>query len=365
MKLGFFPRLLLAFLIVICVAGAFFYLVANALGPTLLQGHLAMMGITHHNVPPGTSTMLTDLEIAYRRALAQSIFWAFIATLLVGGGLSFFIARQITSPLEHMRRAARRIAAGEYKERVTYTGPAEMTELASDFNTMAAGLEYVERQRSELIRNLAHEARTPLMNLRGYIEALEDGVFSLTEETLGATKRQLTRLERLMTDLSLLSRVEARQEGVKLERVQIMPVVNFTCTALKPQFDTKKVELILEPWESEVWVMADPIRTEQVLTNLLTNALRHTPAEGQVHVWLSHEDRFLKLHVKDTGDGIPQKDLAHIFERFYRGSSRDDNTGSGIGLTIAEYFVKAQGGTIGVDSHKGQGSHFWFSLPLA
>jgi histidine kinase len=263
-----------------------------------------------------------------------------------------------------MRQAARRIAAGEYQERVTYKGPGEMTDLATDFNTMAQSLASAELQRSELIRNLAHEARTPLMNLGGYIEALEDGVFILNKETLIAIKRQLTRLERLMNDLSLLSRVEARQESVKPEKADLDTILKASTTPLQPQFESKKVALKLEPSLTKLLVFADPIRTEQILSNLLTNALRHTPKGGQVKVWLEQEVKQIIIHVEDTGEGIKAEDLPHIFKRFYRGGSeRDDTTGSGIGLTIAEYFVKAQGGTIHVESSEGKGSHFWFSLP--
>ncbi len=362
-SLGFFPRLFIAFLIVIFVAGGLFYLVANSLGPTLLKGHLESMGITHHNVPMGTSTMLTDLEVAYRRALTQSLFWAILTALIAGGGLSFFITTQVTRPIERMRRAARRIAEGEYQERVSYIGAGEISDLANDFNRMAETLDSVETQRSELIRNLAHEFRTPLMNLRGYIEGLEDGVFKLDNETLAATKRQLERLERLMTDLSLLSRVEAKQETVKLEKVRLDTILEAAIAAMRPQYLEKKIDLRLETHLSDILVMADPIRTEQALTNLLTNALRHTPEQGKVSIWTKCDEKLAEVHIKDSGEGISADALPHIFKRFYRsGGHRNATTGSGIGLTIAKYFVEAQGGTICVESREGQGSHFWFSL---
>ena len=367
-RLGFFPRLLFAFLLVILVAGAVLYAVGNALGPTFLREHLESMGVTHHNVSPATQLMLSDLEVGYRNALTRSLLWAVVAALLIGGALSFYITSQIAAPMGRMRGATRRIAKGEYGERVSYAGASEISDLAADFNVMAETLETSEAQRSELIRNLAHEFRTPLMNLRGYIEGVEDGVFAF-DETTEATKRQLERLERLMNDLSLLSRVDARRESVSPERVALETVCSASVRAVRPQFLQKGVALRCEPIPAELSVTADPIRTEQVLTNLLMNALRHTPEEGEVVLWATQQADWAVMHVMDSGEGIPQDALPHIFERFYRaGSARDLGdvaTGSGIGLTIAKYFVEAQGGEISAESSRGGGSHFWFTLPRA
>jgi len=365
-QLGFFPRLFFAFLLVILVAASVLYAVGNTLAPTFLEGHLEAMGVTHHNVPVGTEGMLVDLSIAYRNALTQSLVWAIFASLVIAGSLSFFITSQIAKPLSSMRKATRRISKGEYKERVAYLGPSEISDLAADFNTMANSLETVEAQRSDLIRNLAHEFRTPLMNLRGYIEGVEDGVFQLNEETVLATKRQLERLERLMNDLSLLSRVDAKRETVKPERSLLEAICHAALDSVRPQFVKKGVELRCEVIASDLLVMADPIRTEQVLTNLLTNALRHTSVGDDVVLWVSQDAKRAFVHVEDTGEGIAKEALAHVFKRFYRAdSNRDSSTGSGIGLTIAQYFVEAQGGSLSVKSVEGEGSEFYFSLPLA
>lgn len=364
-RLGFFPRLLLAFLLVILVAGSVVYAVSSALMPSFLQTHLESMNLTSRSVAPGTAMMLTDLEVGYRAALTQSLFWAVIVALLVGGALSLYITLQITRPLARMRGATRRIATGEYGERVGYAGPGEVGELADDFNTMAETLQASEAQRSDLVRNLAHEFRTPLMNLRGYVEGVEDGVFEFGDTT-EATKRQLERLERLMNDLALLSRVDAKRESVTPEQVSLEAICSASINAVRPQFLRQRVSLRCKPIPPELLVMADPIRSEQVLTNLLMNALRHTPAGGEVVLWAARKAPHAVMHVKDTGEGIPQDALPHIFERFYRaGGSRNVMTGSGIGLTIARYFVEAQGGKIKVESTEGQGSHFWFTLPLA
>ena len=364
-RLGFFPRLLLAFFLVIIVAGVVLYLVGSALAPSLLQAHLESMGITHHNIPIGTSLMLTDLEVGYKSALTKSLLWAVVAALLIGGGLSLYITSQVAGPLGRMRGATRRIAKGEYSERVRYAGPGEISDLVADFNMMAEALEASETQRSDLIRNLAHEFRTPLMNLRGYIEGVEDGVFQFDEETIGATKRQLERMERLMNDLSLLSRVDAGRESVQPERVGLESICQAAINTVRPQFVQKGVGLRCEPIPPDLFVLADPIRTEQVLTNLLINALRHTPAEGEVVLWATRGTDQATMHVRDTGEGISEEALPHIFKRFYRGNGKNATAGSGIGLTIAQYFVEAQGGSLKAESELGKGSHFWFTLPKA
>ncbi len=364
-RLGFFPRLLFAFFLVILVAGLVLYTVGSALASTFLQGHLESMGITNHNVPAGTEEMLVNLDIAYRNALTQSLFWAIISALLIGGGLSLYITAQVANPLARMRSATRRIAKGEYGERVTYRGPGEISDLAADFNTMAQTLASVEVQRSDLIRNLAHEFRTPLMNLRGYIEGVEDGVFQL-DETLAATKQQLERLERLMNDLALLSRVDAKQETVNPESTSLEAICVAALNTVKPQFLEKVVMLEFLSASEDLKVLADPIRTEQVLTNLLTNALRHTLSGGEVKLWFSSNAKEAAVFVSDTGEGIAAEALPFVFKRFYRAdSARDRLTGSGIGLTIARYYVEAQGGILSVESELGKGTRFCFTLPIA
>ena len=184
---------------------------------------------------------------------------------------------------------------------LAYAGPGEISELAADFNTMAETLETSEAQRSDLIRNLAHEFRTPLMNLRGYIEGIEDGVFQFDDETVGATKRQLERMERLINDLSLLSRVDAKREEVRPERAALESICLAAINTVRPQFVQKGVELRCEPIPPDLFVLADPIRSEQVLTNLLTNSLRHTPAGGEVVLWATQDAKGAAMHVKDNG----------------------------------------------------------------
>ncbi len=370
-RTGLFPRLFAAFLLVIGVTGVTLLAAALSLGPVLLERHLESMNLALTGTSPGAALMLSDLRASYRAALSGSLLWAVVVAVLVAGVLALFVTSQVVAPLRRLQNASDRIARGHYDERLDPVGPGEVSSLARSFNDMVGTLQAGEAQRVELVRNLAHEVRTPLGNLRGYLEGLEDGLFAPSEETFTASKRQVTRLERLLDDLSLLSRVEAKQEPVQPVAASLEEICSRTLGAVRPQFVQKGVTLRCKTIPPDLTVWADPLRTEQVLTNLLTNALRHTPAGGEVVLWHSLEgDEGAAMHVRDSGEGIPPDALPHVFERFYRAdtsrqTSRQGDGGSGIGLTIAKYFVEAQGGRIFAQSRPGEGSHFWFTMRRA
>ena len=360
-------RLFISYLLVILVGSATLYGTSEVFGPFFIERHIESMDLTSRNLPPETNTMLTDLREAYRRAVNQSLWWGLVVSGLVAGAVSLFITAQIVSPLKRLQRASRRIAAGQYNERLEVSSPGEIGELAHSFNDMAAALDKTEARRVELLGNVAHELRTPLSSLRGHLEGLQDGVFTLEDETIEVSLGEVTRLERLVDDLSLLSRIEAGQGTIKPERVSLEAICAKTLASLRPLFVDKGVGLRCLPIPPTLMVKADPQRTAQVLANLLTNALRHTPPGGEVTLWADERDNHLiAMHVRDTGEGIPETVLPHIFTRFYRGDSSrrsKEGSGSGIGLTVAKHFVEAQGGELGVESQVGQGSHFWFTLP--
>lgn len=365
-KLGLHARLFASHVLVVAIAGAFMVMLSELFAPVFLQRHLEGMGVTSHNAPPGAEAMLADLQVGYRRALTQSLTWGSFAAVLLAAGLSYVMSRHISAPLTRMRHASRRIAAGRYSERLDPVAPGEIGELAESFNAMARSLEETESRRAELMGNVAHEARTPLSGLRGNLEGLQDGLFDLADGTLEVSLEQVTRLERLVEDLSLLSRVEAGQERVRPEVVDLAAVLELATRDLRPRFDAKGVALHLSA-PGGVEALADPLRTQQVLVNLLTNALRHTPGGGAVRVRAERTGVGAAVYVADEGEGIARAALAHVFERFYRGDSARaarDGGGSGIGLTIAKHFVEAQGGEIGVESEAGRGSTFWFTLPV-
>jgi histidine kinase len=362
-------RLLTSYLLVIAVGSATFLFTGESLAPFFLERHVSSMMRTMRSIVADgmMSAMTIDLNQAYRTALNQSLFWAVVVSVLAASAVGTFVTRRIVMPLREMRRASSRIAAGQYRERLTTHAPGEVGDLASAFNTMAETLERSEQRRVELLANVAHEFRTPLSNLHGYIEGLEDGLFPLDTDTLPACKRQVERLERLVDDLAVLSRVETGQIEFTLEPVSASKLLKRTAEAFRPQFEKKGVLLISEKGDSSVEVLADAERTDQVLMNFVTNALRHTKGGGQVELAFEEQQpNEVVFTVRDSGEGIPAEALPHIFTRFYRADKarvREEGSGSGIGLTIAKHYIEQQGGRIGVTSEVSKGSEFWFTLP--
>jgi signal transduction histidine kinase len=323
------------------------------------MGGMAMSGMT--------DGMLADLDVAYRRALSSSLAWAAGASVLATAGVGLFVTRRIVALLRAMTRASARIAGGTYQDRLNAAAPGEVGDLADAFNTMAATLERTEAQRVQLLSDVSHEFRTPLSNLKGYVEGLEEGVFEPDSETLAACGRQVARLERLVDDLALLSRIETGQLDLHPERISVAVILEDAAASFRARFAQKGVALELQGPGADTAVHADPTRVAQIVANLLSNALRYTPDGG--HVTLSGRrdgSREVLFEVRDDGEGIPADRLTRIFERFYRGDSsrrHDGDSGSGIGLTLVKQLVERQGGRVGADSRPGAGTRIWFTLP--
>ncbi len=366
-----FWRLVPSYLLVAGVATATALVAGESLAPFLLDRHMrSMIGMMDGMRGGGmTQSMLADLETAYRQALTASLLWASGASLVASAAVALFVTRRIVRPMQAVTRASSRIAGGSYRDRLDAEAPGELGELAEAFNAMAATLERSEARRVQLLGDVAHEFRTPLSNLRGYLEGLEDGVFEADAATLSACTRQVTRLGRLVDDLSLLSRVETGQLALAPDRLAVRGLLADAAEAFRGRFDQKGVALELDPPPSAETIRADPLRTEQVVANLLANALRHTPEGGRVTLSarrLSHDE--VRFEVRDEGEGVAPEHLPRIFDRFYRADRsrrRAEGDGSGIGLTLVKQLVERQGGRVGADSVAGEGACFWFTLPRA
>jgi signal transduction histidine kinase len=359
-------RLFLSYLLIIVLASIIFFVASEMAVPIFLDHHLRDMRELHNPPDEGTiNLMVKDLTVGYRRALNQSLLWGIVASALLAGGVSWWLTRRVIHPVKLLQQASKRIAKGRYQERLDTKAPGEIGELATSFNEMAQALESVELKRAELIGNVAHEFRTPLSGLRGYIEGYKDKVFEPDDATLDACIKQLSRLEHLIDDLSLLSRVEAGVENLSPQPVNAYKLLEQVKESFTPCFAQKGVDLqLVKSIRDDTQVFADPHRTLQILSNLVSNGLRYTPLSGRVALWLTVAGNRLEFHVKDTGPGISAEDLPHVFTRFFRADKSRSESGSGIGLTIARYFVEAQGGTIHVESKVGEGAHFYFTLPL-
>ncbi|HET8986801.1 MAG TPA: HAMP domain-containing sensor histidine kinase [Trueperaceae bacterium] len=360
-------RLLPSYLLVVAVTTGTAFLASEALAPYFLQRHVdAMMETLHAHEDQAFDVMADDLETGFRRALTQSLLWALVASAVAASVVGLYVTRRVVRPLRALTRASRRIAGGQYSQRLDVRAPGEIGELAAAFNTMAENLERSEESRVQLIADLAHEFRTPLSNLRGYLEGLEDGVFR-PEELAAPVIRQVERLERLADDLSLLSRVETGQVELHPAVVDAATLLAAVAGAFRPRFEVTGVALDVRLGPGDLTVWADEERTGQVLSNLVTNSLRYTPLGGSVSLTaVATTDGMARFEVSDTGVGIPPELLGLVFNRFYRGDrarAQGDGSGSGIGLTLAKQLVERQGGEIGVSSRVGKGSSFWFTLP--
>ena len=373
-------KLFIAFLLVIVVGVLTLLVAALALGPGLFnQVLLGMMG-------PGTERM-ADLADPQMTRMAQAIIQAFWVSatraLLISAcmatvtavAVSLFISKRVVIPLQSLLVASRRIAAGRYSERVSDNHDDELGALAAQFNIMAAELEAAERRRVALIGDVAHELRTPLSTIEGYLEGLLDDMVKPSVETWAVLHDEVGRLRRLVQDLQELSRAEAHQLSLHPALIAPAALIAQAKARIAPQFSEKGIRLTADAPSFLPAVRADRDRALQVLINLLGNALYYTPKGGAVSITAhltsdlgdDHESGVV-FCVMDNGAGIAPENLPHVFERFFRADKARSRSlgGSGIGLTIARALIEAQGGRIWAGSEGlGRGAAFSFALPLA
>lgn len=361
-------KFLLSYLLIVLVSVATLLVVTFALAPTLFQSQLTAVLQTH---PGRMTTAEANQHIlgAFLGTLLVALALAAFAAFATSLAISLFVARRITVPLQHMTRFSERISAGHYAERIKVEPvhrTDELGQLASSINELAVALEQTERRRLAVIGDVAHELRTPIATLEGYLEGLLDGVLEPTPETLALLHTQAGRLRRLVDDLQEVSRAEARQIPLSLQVIAPQRLVQDALEPLAGQFAEKGLDLQVHLPEDLPPVLADPARAGQILTNLLVNALRYTPTPGCIEITVSRVEGKVAFRVADTGVGFTPEQLAHIFERFYRVDPSRSRVlgGSGIGLTIARSLAQAMGGEIRAESTGlGQGSSFTLTFP--
>jgi two-component system, OmpR family, sensor histidine kinase BaeS len=362
-------KLFLSYLLVIVVGMITLFLVSEAVAPRILDHSMAgMMGGNVSGMMGGYTD--TALRAAFRAAMFQSLLVAGGSAALIAIVASLFVSRQIAHPIHRMVGATHRIASGHYGERV----PAELdgrgdelASLATSLNEMAASLQQTEERRLALVGDVAHEMRTPLATLQGNLEGVLDGVVEASPETWAMLHDEAGRLRRLVDDLQELSRAEARQIPITIQPLSPATIVQSATDRLEAQFMEKGLTLQITIPPTLPTIQADRDRAVQVLTNLLTNALRYTPAPGRVDVTVAQHADVVTFMVSDTGVGLASEHLAHLFERFYRVDKSRSRAlgGSGIGLTIAKALVEAMDGEMHAESPGvGRGSTFTFSLPI-
>ena len=361
MNLRLPARLFGSYLLVIGVGAATAYVTVRLLAPPLFDHQMGsgMMGAFARG-SSGTSP-----HTALVSALNSALLVAVVASAAVGGAVAAFVTSRLLRPLHDVRSATRRIAAGNYDVAVPVPREPELAEVAADVNTLAATLKETELRRTRLLGDVAHEMRTPLTSLDGYVEGFIDGVFTPDTSNLAAVSEELRRLHRLADDLSALSRTEERRFDLQLADADLGDVLRDACNRLQPQFADADVQLAVQA-AAPAPVRVDVDRVVQVLTNVLGNALVATPAGGVVTVTLTTLAQTVTVSVSDTGVGFALCEAERIFERFYRSESAERRSaGSGVGLTIARGIARAHGGDLVAHSSGiGRGAVVTLTLPV-
>jgi len=269
--------------------------------------------------------------------------------------------RRLIGPISEVMQAAQRVEGGDYAVRVRERGPRDVRRLGRAFNAMATRLERNEQDRRRLLADVTHELRTPLTILQGQLEGLLDGVYPRDDAHLSVALEETRVMARLIEDLRTLTLSEAG--SLRLERESVDPgeLIAEVAAAFEAQAAQAGIRLDGETEAALPALDADPTRLREVLSNLIANALRYTPADGEIRLRAARAGESLCLTVSDTGRGIPASDVPHIFDRFYKGA---DSRGTGLGLAIAKSLVEAHGGTITAESAPGQGTTMTVRLPL-
>ncbi len=295
-------------------------------------------------------------------ALAAVIFFG-VALI----GVAFAGLRRLAMPLGDLIDAAGRVEAGDFSTRVPPRGPRELRSLGRAFNQMAERLELTESQRRNLVADLTHELRTPVSVIQGNLEGMLDGVYEADEAHLRPVLEEVRLLSRLIDDLRTLSEAESGMLEMHREPTDIGILASDVAASFRLQADANGVELKVDVPEDLPLLEVDPVRIREVLVNLTTNALRHTPSGGNIAFRAVIRDGYAQVTVADTGSGIAPEDLEHVFERFYKSGGSapgaSDSGGSGLGLTIAKNLVAAHGGEISAESTPGEGTIVRFTLP--
>lgn len=333
--------------------------VAVIAGPPLFEAHMREAG---HDNPDVLAHSQEAFNTAGTLALLIGLLIAATGAIVV----SVLISRRLRRSLDDLGEAAARISQGDYAQRVEDADSRELASLADSFNTMAARLDSIEASRRRLLTDLAHEIRTPLASMEVCVESLEDGAIEPGPEAWHILTGQIERISRLADDLGQVSAAEEGRLNLTVHDVDPNQLAREAVLAAEDGYSRKGVALSAEPASTAMTVRADPARIAQVLGNLLSNALRHTPEGGRVTIRVLADEAAVDIQVIDTGDGIAAEHLPHLFERFYRAdTARDrDSGGTGVGLAISRAIALAHGGQLTASSEgPGKGSTFTLRLP--
>ena len=334
----------------------------RSLSPPWQAGTVGILYITPES---SLGLGLISLQVLFK---AIGLFFIWGGLIAAAGALiiTFFLSRRILAPVKALTSAAERLGRGDFSQRVNVKDRSELGDLANTFNSMASDLQRAEQLQRNMVADVAHELRTPLSNIKGYLEAVRDGVIKPDADTIRSIDDEAALLSCLVNDLQELSLAETGELKLTYQMEDIGELIKQTVASVQAQTKTKGITVSIDLPDKPLLVNIDSHRISEALRNLLVNAVAHTTRGDTITVAVKQWDDYLEVVMTDTGEGIPDVDLPNIFERFYRvDKSRARATGgTGLGLTIAKRLVEAHGGEIDVRSELGKGSRYSFTLPI-
>lgn len=353
-------QLLLGQLILIVIAGVTLIGTAFLLAPGIFKRHMREAGID-------SNVAQTHMSEAFASAFSLSLAAAMLASFVVAGLIAWYLVRRISEPIESLAIAAENLATrvGPLNVNIGSSTP-EIERLAGALTKLSSELSKIEGDQSRMLRDLAHELRTPISTIGALVDGIEDGVIEGNAHSWNTIREQLQRLERLSRDVRNVS--HSSEQTLSNQKVIADPahIARSAIASWQAQYERKRVALTLHYDNPIPSIEVDPLRIGQVLSNLLENALRHTGPDGLVELIIDHVEGGVSFTIRDNGEGIPEDQLPHIFDRLYRGDSarQSVDTGSGLGLTIARSIAENHAGTLIVKSKgRGKGATFILTLP--
>ena len=323
----------------------------------LAAGYFMALMQKYNISPTASHQMFVDSVHRY-------LIWVSLGALVLAVAFSFLLMKRVLAPLRQMTQITQRMSSGDYSGQVPFTSRDEVGQLAAAFNRMTESLRRIETLRKTMVLDVAHELRTPLTNIRGYLEALTDGVVSPSRETFVLLQEETMRLVRLIEDLLRLAKADASRGNLEKVEIRVEDFILQELKAFRPQYEAKKILVKIEFGEASHHLQADPEKLSQVITNLLQNAWQYTPGGGSLRISAAERPQEIRVTFANTAGELEEKDLPFIFERFYRGekSRSREYGGAGIGLAIVKELVEAHQGKVGAEILGGE-IRVWFSLP--
>jgi len=306
----------------------------------------------------------TDIHQMFLTAIHTYLIWATVAALCLAFILSYLLTRRVLRPLSQLTAVTRQLAAGNFAARVDVVTQDEVGDLGLAFNRMADSLEQVERLRKTMVADVAHELRSPLTNLRGYLEALNDGVLPPSQGTFQMLQEEILRLVHLVEDLQQLSRADAARAYLDRQEFSLFEALQQMLELFRSHFEAKDISVATRFAENTEQIIADRDKLLQAIRNLIENAWKYTPEGGRVTVATERVPEGIKVIFSNTGAPIAEENLPYIFERFFKAdhSRSRDAGGAGIGLSIVKELVEAHEGHVGAESSD-QETRIWFIVP--